>query len=80
MAGLTLAMPPRFVELIDSSGRHVLINVTQITTISEDKDLVCIKTTDGQLYFFSDSLSKIVNDVAMTIDVAVSANRTFRYY
>ena len=69
MAGLTLAMPPRFVELIDSSGRHVLINVTQITTISEDKDLVCIKTTDGHLYFFSDSLTKIVHEVLTIINV-----------
>lgn len=69
MAGLTLAMPPKFVDLIDSSGRHVLINVTQITAISEDKDLICIKTTDGNLYFFSDSLSKIVNDIVMTINV-----------
>lgn len=69
MAGLTLAMPPRFVELIDSSGRHVLINVMQITAISEDKDLVCIKTTDGHLYFFSDSLPKIINDVVTTINV-----------
>ena len=69
MAGLTLAMPPRFVELIDSSGRRVLINVTQITAISEDKDLVCIKTTDGQLYFFSDSLSKIVHEVLTIINV-----------
>ena len=69
MAGLTLAMPPRFVELIDSSGRHVLINVTQITSINEDKDLVCIKTTDGQLYFFSDSLTKIVHEVLTIINV-----------
>ena len=69
MAGLTLAMPPRFVELIDSGGRHVLINVTQITTISEDKDLVCIKTTDGHLYFFSDSLTKIVHEVLTIINV-----------
>lgn len=69
MAGLTLAMPPRFVELIDSNGRRVLINVTQITTISEDKDLVCIKTTDGQLYFFSDSLTKIVHEVLTIINV-----------
>lgn len=69
MAGLTLAMPPRFVELIDSSGRRVLINVMQIMAISEDKDLVCIKTTDGHLYFFSDSLSKIVNDVVTTVNV-----------
>lgn len=69
MAGLTLAMPPRFVELIDLSGRRVLINVTQITTISEDKDLVCIKTTDGQLYFFSDSLTKIVHEVLTIINV-----------
>ena len=70
MAGLTLAMPPRFVELLDSSGRHVLINVTQITAISEDKDLVCIKTTDGQLYFFSDSLTKIVHEVLTIINVS----------
>ena len=69
MAGLTLAMPPRFVELIDSSGRHVLINVTQIAAISEDKDLVCIKTTDGHLYFFSDSLTKIVHEVLTIINV-----------
>ena len=69
MAGLTLAMPPRFVELIDTSGRRVLINVTQITTISEDKDLVCIKTTDGHLYFFSDSLTKIVHEVLTIINV-----------
>ena len=69
MAGLTLAMPPRFVELIDSSGRHVLINVTQITAISEDKDLVCIKTTDGHLYFFNDSLTKIVHEVLTIINV-----------
>lgn len=69
MAGLTLAMPPRFVDLIDSSGRHVLINVTQIAAISEDKDLVCIKTTDGQLYFFSDSLTKIVHEVLTIINV-----------
>ena len=69
MAGLTLAMPPRFVELIDSSGRHVLINVTQITAISEDKDLVCIKTADGHLYFFSDSLTKIVHEVLTIINV-----------
>ena len=69
MAGLTLAMPPRFVELIDSSGRHVLINVTQITAISEDKDFVCIKTTDGQLYFFNDSLTKIVHEVLTIINV-----------
>ena len=69
MAGLTLTMPPRFVNLIDSGGRHVFINVLQITAISEDKDLVCIKTTDGQLYFFSDSLLKIVNDVVTTINV-----------
>ena len=69
MAGLTLAMPPRFVDLIDSSGRHVLINVTQITAISEDKDLVCIKTTDGQLYFFNDGLTKIVHEVLTTINV-----------
>ena len=68
MAGLTLAMPPRFVELIDTSGRRVLINVTQITTISEDKDLVCIKTTDGHLYFFSDSLTKIVHEVLTIIN------------
>lgn len=69
MAGLTLAMPPRFVELIDSSGRHVLINVTQITAISEDKDLVCIKTTDGHLYFFNDDLTKIVHEVLTIINV-----------
>ena len=68
MAGLTLAMPPRFVELIDSSGRRVLINVTQITTISEDKDLVCIKTTDGHLYFFDISLREIGNAVLAVIN------------
>lgn len=69
MAGLNLTMPPRFVDLIDSSGRHVLINVMQITAISEDKDLVCIKTTDGHLYFFSDSLKKIVHEVLTIINV-----------
>ena len=69
MAGLNLTMPPRFVDLIDSSGRHVLINVTQITAISEDKDLVCIKTTDRHLYFFSDSLTKIVHEVLTIINV-----------
>lgn len=72
MAGLTLAMPPRFVDLIDSSDRRVLINVMQITAISEDKNLTCIKTTDGHLYFFNDSLREIVSDVVETINVCYS--------
>lgn len=69
MAGLSLAMPPRFIDLIDTSGCHILINVTQITAIYENEHYSCIRTTDGRVYFFNDSLSKIVNDVLTTINV-----------
>ena len=69
MAGMTLAMPPRFIDLIESSGARVLINVFQITAIYENDHYTCIRTADNHIFFFNDSMTVIVRQVLQKINM-----------